>query len=361
MRIWYDEQIFLAQRLGGISRYFAELIRCLRLDESLEVEPALTFRFARNQHLAERAPGTAHRVRPGGHFDSARRCTLANTLLPRRGPGPGAVVHLTYYSVDAILRFAGQRRISTVYDMIPELIDGASSDLAKAKRQVLMSSRCVLAISEATRNELLRWTDLDPSTVITVPLGVDPLPESECLASVRRRQVLFVGKRGGYKRFDVLLAALQLLPEIEVELLCVGGGRFLPSELQSIAELPRHVCVRQQDLAQADLTREYLTSALLVSTSDYEGFGLGNVEAMAAGCPTVLSDIPVYREVAGNAARYFPPGDPGGLAEVLEKALAGTAEEMSVWQRRGLMRVAEYSWSATAAQTAAVYHAVAEA
>lgn len=96
-----------------------------------------------------------------------------------------------------------------------------------------------------------------------------------------------------------------------------------------------------------------------VTTSRGEGFGLPIVQALEAGCPVVASDLPVHREVAGDAALYFPPGDAAALARALER-VHGLPEESRRLREAALRRAALFSWERTAHATLDVYRKAAE-
>ena len=92
----------------------------------------------------------------------------------------------------------------------------------------------------------------------------------------------------------------------------------------------------------------------MVCPSLYEGFGLPLVEAMAAGAPLVCSDIPVFREVAADAALYVPADDDGAWARAVADVLSdpGRARDLAA---RGAARVRAFSWRNTAERTLAVW------
>jgi glycosyltransferase involved in cell wall biosynthesis len=96
---------------------------------------------------------------------------------------------------------------------------------------------------------------------------------------------------------------------------------------------------------------------VLVSTSAGEGFGLPVLEAMAAGCPVVATDIPVYREVVGAAGTFVPVGEPEALRDGLGRVVGD-----SVAARRaastGLEAAREASWSRSAERLAAAYRSI---
>ena len=103
----------------------------------------------------------------------------------------------------------------------------------------------------------------------------------------------------------------------------------------------------------------YDRAAVLVCASFYEGFGLPLVEAMAAGTPIVCSDIPVFREVAADAAIFVPPDDAAAWAVAVAEVLSdpGRTRELKA---RGTARVRDFSWHRTAERTLAAWSDAAE-
>jgi glycosyltransferase involved in cell wall biosynthesis len=93
---------------------------------------------------------------------------------------------------------------------------------------------------------------------------------------------------------------------------------------------------------------------VFVSSAVYEPFGLAVLEAAAAGCPLVLSDISSFRELWGDAATFVTPRDETGFAEAVE-ALIGDAR-MRLAQGEKARRVARlYTVERMAARMAAIY------
>jgi glycosyltransferase involved in cell wall biosynthesis len=104
----------------------------------------------------------------------------------------------------------------------------------------------------------------------------------------------------------------------------------------------------------------YERAAVLACPSLYEGFGLPLIEAMAAGTPVVCSDIPVFREVAANAALFAAPDNASRWAHEIGRVLADP-ELVRDLQEKGHTRAATFSWKRTADQTLAVWAAAADA
>jgi len=92
--------------------------------------------------------------------------------------------------------------------------------------------------------------------------------------------------------------------------------------------------------------------------SPYEGFGLPVLEAMACGTPVLTSNVSSLPEIAGDAALLADPQDAEAIADGIWRLL-NDAELAAELSRKGLARVAEFSWQRAAKQTLDVYHSLA--
>jgi len=107
-------------------------------------------------------------------------------------------------------------------------------------------------------------------------------------------------------------------------------------------------------LSDEELVALYRGALLVVQPSLYEGFGLPVLEAMACGAPVACADIPVFREVAGNCARYFDPRDADAIAGVMTD-LAGDETTRRELAERGAARARDFSWKRSAERLLAVF------
>jgi glycosyltransferase involved in cell wall biosynthesis len=167
----------------------------------------------------------------------------------------------------------------------------------------------VVTISEFSRGEIRRVLGVDASVVAD-----HPPPRVERPAGQPGGHVLVVGALRPYKGIDTVAEAVARMRE-PPRVVVVGEGEMRAAGI----ELTGWVDEKRLD----DL---YRTAAATVSASRYEGYGLPVAESLSYGLPTIASDIPAHREVAGDAAVYFPPGDPAALAEALGRPRDGLGE-----------------------------------
>ena len=106
------------------------------------------------------------------------------------------------------------------------------------------------------------------------------------------------------------------------------------------------------------LASVYRRANLMLLPSEREGFGLPLAEAMACGTPVVASDLPVLREIGGDAAEYCAVGDISGWADTIARLFRERETDPEAWQRRravGIHRASRFTWAEYARRMAAIY------
>jgi glycosyltransferase involved in cell wall biosynthesis len=226
-------------------------------------------------------------------------------------------------------------------------------------------ARRVIAVSESTRQDLLRLYGLEPDRVDVIPNGVDaafqPLPAGEVTAfrvkqGLPEHFLLFVGTLEPRKNVVRLVEAYARLPQPRCPLLLVGGkGWFYERVFRRVEELGLTEEVHFAGYVPAEeLPWWYNAATALVYPSLYEGFGLPALEAMACGTPVVTSTTSSLPEVVGQAGLLVEPTDVEALTAALQRVLQDAALRVQM-RTAGLAQAAHFSWLGTASSTVGSY------
>jgi glycosyltransferase involved in cell wall biosynthesis len=285
---------------------------------------------------------------------------LAHELPPER-------TVITCHDLDAfqcLLNGTTERRSLLFKKMTGRIMSG----LGKAAR--------VVCVSVATRDELLAYELVAPERVVVIQNGVHPScsPEADTSADSEAArllgraeaeavEILHIGSTIPRKRIDVLLRVFAAVRKEfpGARLIRVGGS--LTSEQTRLAEqldIARAIVVLPH-LDRNVLAAVYRRAAVLLQPSEREGFGLPVVEALACGTPVVASDLPVLREVGGDAAAYCHVGDLSFWAKTVTELLvekSRSPQQRSQRREAGIAQAAKFSWAESASQTVSVYREV---
>ncbi len=213
-------------------------------------------------------------------------------------------------------------------------------------QRLLLNRADVVATISRTTEALMAKYRLTSRPVRIVGNAPQPAQRQRDPASAPEKTLLYMGSFMPYKNVETMLAGMAGLPEYTLHLL----SRITP---RRHAELEARIPAGAKIVFHNGVTDDEYTALLnrttaLVSLSKTEGYGLPLVEAMALGTPVIASDIPIFREVGGDAATYV---DPGSAAE-FSSAVRGLGDGQH-WQdisRRSVARANEFSWDESARQ-----------
>jgi len=357
---------------AGLGRYAAELVKALI--------PLLPGRLAVFYHHAGRADV----------------CSPLDALPARRSPLPAKpwrlqvmLAHFFRRPMDAIMApaalfhatdhllppFRTIPSVFTLHDLIFRLYPETHMPLNRWFLTLMMPrflrrADLILAVSECTRRDAIRWYRIPEERIVVTYEGVDerfrPAPP-EAVAAIRARYglperfILYVGTLEPRKNLPTLFAAYRSLLARWPELGLVVAGRpgwLTEGIFRSLRDLGLEGRVRLLGyVPDADLPALYSAAAVFAFPSRYEGFGLPPLEAMACGTPVVVADTSSLPEVVGEAGLRVPPDQPEAWVEALAAALS--REELRTRLREaGLRRAARFRWAETAARTLAAYEQV---
>jgi glycosyltransferase involved in cell wall biosynthesis len=208
-------------------------------------------------------------------------------------------------------------------------------------------ARAVLTVSQYSRNRICAWSGVEPSRVVNVSNGVDPVFTAEGRKYAHARPyVLCMGNRKPHKNEPrTLLAFAKVARRIPHDLIFSGqpAGTLLSLAQEAGISSRVHFLGTRPD---TDLAAAYRGAAAMLFVSLHEGFGLPVIEAMACGIPVITSNVCALPEVAGNAALTVDPLSVDAIAEALWTSL--TDESAAAARvREGIAAVTRYSWERT--------------
>ncbi len=212
------------------------------------------------------------------------------------------------------------------------------------------TSQHILTVSEFSKNEILSFYPFLKSEDISVVYNAidcqlfKPLPPT-ISPSPSEPFVLCVSSIDPRKNFARLIEACQGLTN--AKLYIVGKYNRVFSQQMRLDTTSDHIHFLGR-VSDEELVRLYNQAACFVFPSLYEGFGLPPLEAMACGCPVLVSDIPVEREVCGDAALYFNPFEPCDILHTLTQYLSNTDVIKEKMRQKGFENITRFSWENSA-------------
>lgn len=362
MKIAFDYQVFFAQKYGGISRYYIELVNNL-LDQKQQAR--IFSPVHKNHYLDHARPSTKTGFYKedyrGGIKSLYKKTNRILTAGQIRSWQPD-IVHQTYFDWPKKI-VPSAANVTSVYDMIHELypeIFGENNIYSRKKKSALEVCDHIICISQSTKRDLIYLFDIDEDRVSVTHLGV-AFPD-ETMTNWQEPvtdfpYLFYVGKRGMYKNFQSLLEAYALSDRLQSDfkIVAFGGGGFSDQEKQTIRDLgldDRNILQVFGD--DALLQRYYKNAAAFVYPSIYEGFGLPPLEAMVCKCPVVSSNTSSMPEVIKQAAEFFDPSDASSICHSICNVVYSNDRQAQLIDL-GTKRAKELSWANCAKETKQVY------
>jgi glycosyltransferase involved in cell wall biosynthesis len=385
MKILFDHQIFYRQNYGGVSRYFCELMNQFSVDPAMKF--TLPLHYVQNDNLEQfpqlnRYWSGRYIVLYNNPFISAlgkkMRCNSINFglnyIINNRAESVRLlkkqdfdIFHPTYYEPYFLEYLQKKPFVLTVYDMthetFPMYFKARDKTIAR-KKFLIENAGAVIAISENTKRDILKFTDADPDRVHVVYLGnpFEYLIEDPSFNTVTeqtkygKNYILFVGGRSGYKNFKFFIKSVSkmLYADGELHVVCAGTEPFNDHEKKVLNDLGIQKRVHHVKINDSLLITLYKNARAFVFPSIYEGFGLPVLEAFSCGCPVVLNNTSSLPEIGEDGAVYFESGNADSLVCALEAVLYDEKFCKDL-VNKGFERLKLFSWEKTALSTKKVY------
>lgn len=182
----------------------------------------------------------------------------------------------------------------------------------------------MVSVSNAVAADMVRFDRVNPEKIKVIYNGIDENAFSSGLSKQEARKIFnlppdgiiagSIGRLSEQKGHRYLIAAVSKLKNACV---AIAGEGPLMEELKSLSDSLKVKCIFTGKVGPEKIPAFLSALDVFCFPSLWEGFGIAIVEAMAAGLPVIVSDIPPHREVVGDAGVFVPPGNADALAEAL--------------------------------------------
>lgn len=344
-KITLDCGIFGLQNYGGISNYWLNLIN--HISQIKEFTPNILF------------PKTLT-------YKGLNSLQLNNLQIIRESINPKIsrylrvkipkgidLFHTSYYRLPSSKT---DKYVVTAYDFTYERYRSGLPKMVHSwqKLQSIQRADVVLCISESTKQDIIEFYPFIDSTKLqVVHLGVDRnifYPDRKITDYLESSEVLFVGQRDGYKRFDLAVDAVRECSDLTLGIV----GPTLKSPERDYLTKSLGIRWRIYGPVQVEqLRRIYSNAFAFIFPSDYEGFGLPILEAMACGCPVIAANRSSFPEIGGSAILYSKEQSGKYYAENLNQLKLGHHREYLI--NKGFSQVEKFTWKKTFKETIRYY------
>lgn len=217
------------------------------------------------------------------------------------------------------------------------------------QRMLLNRADGVITVSETTK-ALIAAHRLTRRPVTVIHNAADAVPAGPVHRDgPETGRLVYMGSFMPYKNVDTLVRAVALLPEHELHLMS-GVSAAERARLGALAPPAR--LVFHNGVSDDEYVAVLRSATALVTASLDEGFGIPLVESMNLGIPVVVSDIPIFREIGGEAALFFDPASPEALADAVRRL--GAPGEWADRSERSVGQAARFNWRDSADRLLAV-------
>ena len=371
VKVFYDSEVFLLQKTGGVSRYFSKIIYAYLTNPEIGIEPNFTFSKTNNLHLLQMNESFLKKLSPISFPfcvpNNAKKALLTfgpikvlNSSISANvkcGSSRGNIFHSTYYRPNFLESLGNKNLAITIHDFIPEKMGWRGiKNPHIGKKRLVKRADIVFCVSQTTANYLREIYDIEPSKIHIVPHGVSDISNPDIkLNSVQRPNILYVGGRWGYKNFKQLAEAMEILWEEGADIqLNTIGHKFSTEEIDEYFKPKfRSYWKNYENVSDDELLNFYLRATMLIITSKDEGFGLPILEAYSQGTHVLASDIPIFREVCGPLGKFFELGNAESLVEAIKQELNQALDFNLIGDR--LSWASKFTWIDAAKKMALVY------
>lgn len=350
MKKIYINARFLTQPVTGVQRYAIELVRALdRLIDCGAIDKTKYSFLLLAPRNTQNEPGLTHI--PFRHAGRLKGHLWEQFELPFYAQD-GLLVNLCNTGP---LRHSSQ--VAVIHDAAVFAYPQAFSVAFRTWYRILLprlgkAARKVITVSSFAKKELVDYYGIPADKIHVVYPGKEQIynvsPDCSILHKsnlVGRNYILAVSSIDPRKNFGAVVKAMELVAGNDYEFVVAGGAnpKVFNAPGAPLPDTVRHLGY----VSDGELRALYEHAACFVFPSFYEGFGLPPLEAMACGCPVIVSSAASLPEVCGDAALYCDPGCPADIAAKIGQLMADQELRLTL-RRKGLANAQRFSYNDSA-------------
>ncbi len=284
----------------------------------------------------------------------------------RRIPKGTTLLWSPHYNVPLIPTSA-QKRLVTIHDVFHLAFSDQLNLRQKTYARLMLNaavrlSNKIVTVSNFSKTEIMKYTKISSNKISVIHNGINieqfkvlrgpDINHTKIKYGLPEKFILFVGNIKPHKNLKRLLVAYEKLYKQDLKdygLVMVGKkDGFITGDNELFRILKNKSALQERVLftgsvETAELSAIYNSASMLVFPSLYEGFGLPPLEAMACGCPVIVSNTASLSEVYGDAAYYVDPYNPESIAEGIHKLLYDKGLRQGLIQK-GFKRTKMFTW-----------------
>lgn len=340
MHIIYDDIIYSLQKSGGGSVYWTELMKRIKDNVEHYVYESAVDNFFYEENNLPNLHKLSSKLLFVKRYKNLKLSSLEEPFI----------FHSSLY------RLCNNKyaiNITTVHDFTYEYFrkDLKSNFHKWQKKNAILHSNGVICISENTKKDLLKFYPQFNGKLKVIYNGYSTDKYYFKPDVQHTHNILFVGARFNYKRFDVVVLIVSELKDCR--LIIIGGGDLNANEKSLLDSKLKGRYEKKGYISDEELCNLYNSAFFLLYPSEYEGFGIPIVEAQACGCPVVCQKKSSVPEVAGDSGVYIDSSDIDSALKTIRMLYNETY--YSQIQQFGLSNVKRFSWDKCANEVESFY------
>lgn len=382
MKIVIDARMYGLEH-AGIGRYVSNFVRELKNLKTKKLKDIEFYLFVRKNKLIEINKEVGDKFKlivvDAPHYSFAEQILLPLQLIKLKPD----LVHFPHFNVPI---FWWGRQVVTIHDLIKHTSRGMETTTRTpwlywfkylgykiTFSQVVKRASKILVPSKTIKDELIKIYRLPEEKIIVTYEGVNEKFHQSPITNHQSQRIL--KKYGVTKPFMIYTGSLYPHKNIERLLqvvICINDSNHFNKPISLVIVCARSVFYERFKqkikkmkaekfvklvgfVPDEDLVLLYQQAEAFVFPTLSEGFGLPGLEAMACGCPVVCSDIPVLREVYGEAAEYFDPLDINDMTRKIKTVCFNDLNHRNKLIKKGFEQVKKYSWQKMTRETLRTY------